>query len=45
MFSFRSSPSGLLLFLEKKWGDAGKYLLDAAVSEEDLRIVKSMFVD
>ena len=32
-------------YLEKKWGDAEKYLLDAAVSEEDLRIVKSTFVD
>ena len=32
-------------YLEKKWGDAEKYLFDAAVSEENLRIVKSMFVD
>lgn len=31
-------------YLEKKWGDAEKYLLDAAVSEEDIRIVKSMLV-
>lgn len=29
-------------YLEKKWGDAEKYLLDAAVSEEDIRIVRSM---
>jgi len=29
-------------YLERKWGDAEKYLLDAAVSEEDIRIVKSM---
>ena len=32
-------------YLEGKWGDAEKYLLDAAVSEEDIRIVKSMLVD
>ena len=32
-------------YLKKKWGDAEKYLLDAAVSEEDIRIVKSMLVD
>ena len=32
-------------YLEKKWGDAEKYLLDAAASEEDIRIVKSMLVD
>lgn len=32
-------------YLEKKWGDAEKYLLDAAVSEEDIRIVRSMLVD
>lgn len=32
-------------YLEKKWGNAEKYLLDAGVSEEDIRIVKSMLVD
>lgn len=32
-------------YLERKWGDAEKYFLDAAVSEEDIRIVKSMLVD
>lgn len=32
-------------YLEGKWGDAEKYLLDAAVSEKDIRTVKSMLVD
>lgn len=32
-------------YLEKKWGNAEKYLFGAVVSEEDIRIVKSMLVD
>lgn len=40
--SERSQMEMAIDYLERKWGDAEKYLLDAADPEEDIRIVKSM---
>lgn len=43
--SARSQMEMAIHYLEENWGSAEKYLLDAGVSEEDLKTVKSMLID